>query len=124
MTDVWVLSEESPFDDEETSGGCVSGVFATPAAALYYLGTVELGPDILAAITWDTYGSHRYEGRGWGTAIYILQRHEVQDEATLRADYQTMVATYGCKDDAGNALTTEALCVLLPPRPPPEERGS
>ena len=33
MPDVWVLSNEAPFDDPEGAGGCVCGVFTSAAAS-------------------------------------------------------------------------------------------
>lgn len=124
MTDVWVLSEESPFCDEEESGGCVSGVFTTPTAALFYLGSVELGFEALEALTWYAWSPHRYEGRGWETAIYILQRHDVQQEVTLRADYQALSTQYGWGAHAWRTMTTQELQAMLTPETTREEWGA
>lgn len=115
MPDVWVLSEESPFEGEEESGGCVSGVFTTASAALFYLGTTEIGPAGLAEITWTPVARDDYEGRGHGDSVYILCRHPVQDEDTLRTTWSAYVQRYDIRPEDQLRLTTEALRAMLTP---------
>lgn len=88
MTDVWVLSDEAPFADDEESGGVVVGVFTTPAAALLHLAGTVIGLEALREIVWTPWALDAYEGRGHGHSIYILLRHPVQDEMRQRQDLQ------------------------------------
>ena len=113
MREVWVLSEESPFDDPEGSGGCVCGVFATLAAAMFALGTEELGPERLAALTWTPFQVDAYEGHGAGEAIYILRRHVVQTEATLRGELAAWHYTHALPLHPYLALSTADLEALV-----------
>jgi hypothetical protein len=114
MTTVWILSEESPFDDPEASGGCVCGVFTSPAAALFALGAWDLGPEGMAAITWTCCGPTSYEGQGYGDAVYILRAYAVQDEATLRADYAAYQQKHHVAPDPFSLTSTADLLRLLP----------
>ena len=113
MPEVWVLSDEAPFADPEGSGGCVCGVFATLAAALFELGTWEIGLEGMAEITWTPFGEDAYEGHGHDGAVYILRRHTVQDEATLRASYAAYGARHDLRPHPYLALRTEDLLALV-----------
>lgn len=111
---VWVLSEESPFTDPEASGGCVSGVYATAVAALYYLGTWEIGLEGLQEITWTPLGLSGYEGWGHGEAVYILRCYPIEHEAQLRADVAAHVQRHRLRPDDELALSPQGLAALLP----------
>ena len=113
MSEVWVLSDECPFDDPDGAGGCVRGVFATAAAALFELGTWEIGPEGLAEITWTQWREGAYEGHGHEDAIYILRRHVVQEEAALRAGYAAYGEAHGLRPHPYLALSTQDLLAML-----------
>ena len=113
VTEVWVLSDEAPFDDPEGSGGCVCGVFATLAAALFELGTWEIGLEGMADITWRPFGEGAYEGHGHAGAIYILRRHTVQAEATVRAAYAAYEDRHALRPHPYLALSSAELVALL-----------
>jgi hypothetical protein len=115
---VWVLSEESPFDDPQESGGCVCGVFATAAAALFDLGTWDIGPEALGQITWTAQGNNIYEGVGYGKSIYILRAHLVQEERDLRAEVAIYDERYRLRSHPLSAWSTaELLALLVTPGP-------
>jgi hypothetical protein len=121
---VWVLSEESPFDDPEESGAAVYGVFATAAAALFALGTWEIGPEALGQITWTAQGNHVYEGAGYGKSLYILRAYWVQEEEALRADVITYGAQHRLRPHPVLAWSTaELLALLVTPGPHEALRG-
>jgi hypothetical protein len=110
---VWVLSEESPFDDPEESGGCVCGVFATAAAALFDLGAWHLGPQQLGQITWTAYGNDSYQGVGFREYVYVLTAYRVLDEGDLRAAVATTPARHRTRPHPLLAWSTAELLALL-----------
>jgi hypothetical protein len=110
---VWVLSEESPFDDPEASGGCVCGVFASAAAALFELGTWEIGPEALGQITWGAFAEDGYEGVGFGDSVYVLRAHVVQEDGDLRADLVSYGASHRLRPHPLLAWSSAELLALL-----------
>jgi len=74
--DVWVLSNEAPFDDWEEAGGCVMGVYATMSAALSALANEDLGEEKAAAIRWSQV-RHTFYADSPDGAYYVLRRHTV-----------------------------------------------
>ena len=97
MQQVWVLSQEAPFDDWEEAGGCVCGVYATREAALCALLTI-LGEEEAAAIQWTQYHETHWRGETDpgsedSTALYVLTAYEVQEEISIRAAYEHELST-------------------------------
>jgi hypothetical protein len=120
---VWVLSEESPFDDPEGSGGCVCGVFASAAAALFELGTWQIDAEELAQIRWTSFGPLAFEGHGCGNAIYILRQHRIQEEETLRETLRVYDQSHGLRPHPFLALSTADLLAMLEPKEDNDDAG-
>ena len=93
--------------------GVSVGSLLPPRRALFELGTWEIGLEGMAEITWYQFGPEAYEGHGHDDAIYILQRHTVQDETTLRADYAAYGDKHGLPPHPYLALRTEDLLAMF-----------
>ena len=118
MPKVWVLSEESPFEDASQSGGCVVGVFATIAAAMLVLGVEALGPDRLAQIRWEKKNEDYYEGSGYKDSLYFLIRYVIVEEEAFRQSRREADRQHGFVTDPFLSLTSAELVALVEPQTP------
>ena len=110
-TVVWVLSDETPFDDPEESGGLVIGAFASAAAALWSLSSAYVSWESFHAIDWQHVTSGLYYGWHPNGTVYVLSQHRIAHATSPETD--PGVARFS-SDEAWLALEAIARILQMP----------